>query len=503
MNDLISRTPRLALLGLLVLLSALLVSQTAFAQGNCINDLTGEDNLCASDYVSLSLLNNTARTCTPGDNVELTLAARLLASGEDRFDIGILLALDGGQADWGLCYHDFLPPPVSWGGYCSDQPATACLRDDQCASNDCVGGYNPDGGNPYYDAESATGFPDTCGDLEVEIETIRYLAPITVPCIDADGDGLLDIGAALSGDYAMDSACLVLDDTVPTDGTWCRFATVDVENVTVAAIGIQVGKQADPTELPEAGGMVTYTYTVENTGDVTVTLHTLTDTVYGWLWQWEDGDCQVPQTLGPGGIYSCTIHAEVTGTLGIHENTVTATATDPNQTVITGTARAEVLLVSMDPVIAVTKTAAPPTIQEPGGEIQYTVTIANNSDPNDPVTLTILQDSLYGDLTDPANPLIAGGTCATGTILPLESYSCGFRALVSGVSGNVITDIVTATVIDNERVEAQASDDATVTIVPHIPDTGMGLPGTVVAGGAMAVGLALLFAGVLARRRKA
>ena len=502
MNNLLSRTPRLALLGLLALLSALLISQSAFAQGNCINDVTDQDNVCASDYVSLSLSNDITGSCRPGTNVTLSLAARLLATGENRYDIGFFLALDGGQADWGSCHHDFLPPPLSWGGHCSDT-LTACLRDDQCASNDCVDGYNPDGGNPYYDAESATGFLDTCGDLEMGIETIRYLAPITVPCLDSDGDGFLDIGTALSGDNDTNTACLVLTDTIPTDGTWCRFATVDVENVTVEAIGIQVGKQADPTELPEAGGMVTYTFTVENTGDVTVTLQTLFDTVYGWLWQWEDGDCVVPQTLSPGGIYSCTIQAEVTGTLGIHENTVTATVTDPYQTVISGTARAEVLLVSQDPAITVTKAAAPPTVQEPGGEIQYTVTVANNSDPSDPVTLTTLQDSLYGNLIDPANPLIIGGTCATGTILPLQSYSCGFRALVSGVSGSTITDIVTATVIDDERTEAEASDDATVTIVPHVPNTGMGLPGTVVAGGAMAVGLVLLFAGMLVRRRRA
>jgi hypothetical protein len=264
---------------------------------------------------------------------------------------------------------------------------------------------------------------------------------------------------------------------------------------------IQLQKTAQPDELVEPGGWVTFTFALQNTSRVTVTIDSLVDSVYGPLQQWPGSTCSVPQTLGPAGFYACAIHAEVTGTLGVRQDTVTALGTSWYQEPVSNTATAEVLLVGLPPVISVAKVANPTTIKEPGGDILYSVTVTNNSAASDPVTLTSLTDDKYGNLTAAGNPAITASTCTLVTIQPKQAYACTFKAEVSGVSGKTIVDTVTAIGADDDGDPAQASDDAKVTIVAEPPDTGIGLRAAAVAGGAMVVGLALLLAGVLLRRR--
>ena len=491
------------LLGLLALLAILSIPQAALAQGGtCIDDLTGRDNPCAANDVGLTLLQNDIPTsCKPGELVTLHLTSKLIATANERYDIGVFLALDGGAADTGACAHDYLPPPLSAGGTCSVSGDT-CRKSADCpAGETCTGGYIPIGGNPYLDAEPESETPDLCGDLEQGVETIRYLAPVTVLCMDANGDGYLDIGTAVSWDNQRTNLCLTVSDAIPNTGAKCRFDRVTVGNVIVEPGEIQVTKVAVPTQVIEPGGEVTFTFTVLNPSTVEVALQTLSDSVYGALQEWADGDCEVPQTLSPGGSYECSIHAGISGAPGVHQDTVTAAGVDQYQNPVQDTATVQVELVGLAPAIAVTTTAAPTSIKEPGGLILYTVTVKNNSSPSDPVALTSLRDNIYGDLTDHNNPKIKESTCQLVTIQPQQTYGCTFKAQVSGASGAKIIDTVTAQGADDEGTVAQASDDATVTILPDIPDTGSGLPLAAVAGGAMAVGVALLAAAAVVRRR--
>ena len=49
--------------------------------------------------------------------------------------------------------------------------------------------------------------------------------------------------------------------------------------------------------MPETGGDVTFTFLVQNTGPVDVTLTSLTDTVFGDLSAYTGTTCVLPQTL--------------------------------------------------------------------------------------------------------------------------------------------------------------------------------------------------------------
>ena len=334
------------LLTFLAFLVAVPIPQPVVAQeGNCIDDLTGITNVCAADEVWLSYLRNSeGLTCMPGEMVTLNLEAWLLATSLERYDIGLFLALDGGAADTGSCEHYYLPPPLAMGGTCSVS-GDICTKDVDCPAGEvCAGGYDPEGGSgPYFDAEPEDA-RDECGDLEPGVDTHLQLDPIVVPCIDSDRDGFLDIGTAVSWDDQIDHACVSVDDATPSGPETCRYWTMDVTNVRVHPGRSQVQKFAQPEQLLEPGGWVTYTFVVENISEITFTVEGLLDSEYGPLEQ-AGGDCTLPQMLSPADVYTCSIQVEVIGEQGIHENTVSVWGTDWYKDPISTTARAAVSIV--------------------------------------------------------------------------------------------------------------------------------------------------------------
>ena len=79
------------------------------------------------------------------------------------------------------------------------------------------------------------------------------------------------------------------------------------------ALPTLVCASANPDKV-EAGTAVTFTVSVRNTSAEPVWLTSLTDSIYGDLDT--QGDCSVPQILGVGGSYSCSITKEVSGNSG-------------------------------------------------------------------------------------------------------------------------------------------------------------------------------------------
>jgi hypothetical protein len=91
--------------------------------------------------------------------------------------------------------------------------------------------------------------------------------------------------------------------------------------------------------------------------------------------------------------------------------------------------------------LIVTKTAAPTSVPETGGEVTYTVDVKNNAQ-NVSVTITEITDDIYGNLgtntpprTDNTCPGLIGDV-----LLAQATTSCSFKAVVSGNKGDTITD---------------------------------------------------------------
>ena len=104
--------------------------------------------------------------------------------------------------------------------------------------------------------------------------------------------------------------------------------------------------------------------------------------------------------------------------------------------------------------IDVTKTASPSSVIAPGGDVEFTVQITNES-PTESASIDVLDDSAYGNLDN-------RGSCAVPqTIAAGGSYACSFTEFVGGDPGDTHTNTVTVSGTSN-GVPVSAADAATV-----------------------------------------
>jgi uncharacterized repeat protein (TIGR01451 family) len=115
--------------------------------------------------------------------------------------------------------------------------------------------------------------------------------------------------------------------------------------------------------------------------------------------------------------------------------------------------------------IDVQKSADPTSVKEPGGPVNFTVTITNTSNLN--VTITNVVDSVFGDLDDTDG---SGVFDVPINLVPGEKVSKTFQRQVTGSGGQVHTNVVTASGTDQNGNPVSDSDDARVEITPRLID---------------------------------
>ena len=254
-------------------------------------------------------------------------------------------------------------------------------------------------------------------------------------------------------------------DTVTASGTDDEGNPVsDADSATVTVLdvpsAIELIKTADPTEVFEPGGNITYTFTVNNLSPVDwVTIDSLYDSIL--LDLNGQGTCEVPQILAPddaapGGpdSYSCTVIAPVEGNaFVVITNTATAEGFDDDGVDVMASDSATVDITNAPPLASLTKTATALLVT-------YAVEVCNDSDAES-LTLDDLDDDIYGDITS-----LASTTCVVPqTLQPAgetgDCYSCTFQA---ETTTSPTTDTVTGTVSDDDgSTPVTPSDSATVT----------------------------------------
>src|SRR5512134_3652930 len=132
-------------------LALLLVSAASSFAQTCVDDLTGVVNNCTANDVTIATLQvrpgGVIDPCSfVGDTAIVNVQATLVAGAAERYDIGIFIAEDGGDARTGTCEHEWLPPPLLGSGL-----------------------YDPTSGTgPFYQGELAN---DSCGDIEQNVNT--------------------------------------------------------------------------------------------------------------------------------------------------------------------------------------------------------------------------------------------------------------------------------------------------------------------------------------------
>jgi hypothetical protein len=403
----------------------------------------------------------------PGDTTSFSATFIFELSAQKRWDVGayfeILPDLLGDGALTGTCAIITLP-----------EDETPFTRPDGSVGNfvdldtTCTGSGCPEP-------------EDLCGDIDDENNPIFYdmkgarvqADTITASCVDSDGDGKLNLPNCTSWRQSgANELCFNGLDAFPGSPSKCNCNPTFQLPIDVPAATIQVVKSANPTSVDEPGGSVIFSVDVTNQSPFAgVTINVLDDDIYGDITQVQglitQTTCALPQALAAGVTYSCSFTAPVDGqgdTFQIDE--VTATGIDANGNELEDSDTARVDIVDLNPEMAITKTADPTSVAEPGGPVEFTVVVTNQSLLSlDELTLTDLNDDIFGDITQMGGSISATDCSVTQTIAAGGNYSCKFTADVSGPAFSMETDTVTATANDEEGNELQRSDPATVTIV--------------------------------------
>jgi len=365
---------------------------------------------------------------------------------------------------------------------------------------------------------------DTCADISKPPGSHLYEdALITMECLDADGDGQAEFTycSAWNNQADTEPVCDGTTATTPVPGTpsKCKCDAFDID-VFIRPEPPAISKSAGlPLTRPEPGGDYAFDISFKNESAASVFITglidhvdiggegTLYDTPLNLLGSTTLVDPTDPDTpegvylkdnsecvanfndltageLLPGATFSCSFTVTIVDrdlpddqSPELYKDVIKVVLADKNgDPVGDGTTCPAALgagagdncsdiktvdVTNVDPTITVTKTPSTKQVLEPGENVTFNVVVTSTSGNfDDPLTLTSLMDSDFGDLT--AYP---GSTCSTGALYLGTPYTCSFTAFISGNFGDPAhSNTVTAKAVDNENDEATAQGTAAVAI---------------------------------------
>jgi uncharacterized repeat protein (TIGR01451 family) len=327
--------------------------------------------------------------------------------------------------------------------------------------------------NSSVEPVALTGLSDVVGsDAAIDVSAVAGTTCALPQTIPAGGDHSCTFTLAVAGNAGhavTDTITATASDDEQHQVTASDDASVGIADV---APTITLAKTATPSSVPEPGGPVSYSLTLTNTSVEPVTITHLTDQVGTDpavdVTGIDGSTCHLPHTVALGGTYSCAFTLAVAGDAGaMVTDVVTATATDDDGGTTTAQAAASVSVTDVKPGITVTKTASTPSVPEPGAPVTYTATITNASP--EALTVTSLSDVVgAGSAVDVSG--ITGTTCVLPHALPIGgSYACTFTLAVAGNAGAIVTDVATATAVDNEGNSTTGEGGAGVAVSDVLP----------------------------------
>jgi hypothetical protein len=370
-------------------LVAALSASAAHAQ-TCAADLVPSVN-CESNDVDMATITATSITepCSgPGDMATVNFQVAVAANAGTRYDIGIFIATDGGNALNGQCLHTDLQPVAL-----TPTPAS--------------------GHGAYKDADG-----DACGDLEKPVVNLLDISNVQVVCRDDNNDGQLDIATLISWQQNIEpTPCTGPQDAIPGTSAKCRNDVVVVGNVpvptrtaTATATGTSTRTQtATITQSPTITRTATRTPTITATPTVTQTpTGTITDTPTATATSTATATATATNTR----TNTPTITQTPTSTAA-DTATVTATATDTATATATNTATATATATN-------TRTNTPTVTATPTNTATATSSVTNT--PTVTATRTNTQTSTATRTATPTSTATRTATAtATATRTPTNT----------------------------------------------------------------------------------
>ena len=230
-----------------------LFNAPALAQ-DCVDDLTGVTNNCTANDVSLGLIFATEEQiifCEAGEVIQVPLRASVVAGSQVRYDIGMFIAEDGGDARTGQCFHDFIRPVLG----------------KTCGGPLDLGTVDA-GGTCFQDQEVADSL-DICGDVlagEDNFYDLNGGDPVTLTCTpNPDDPTQVIVSHVVSWDNTSNNSCASIVDAVPNTKAKCSsgFSVVGGIQIIVEP-NIAITKTADE-DVINIGGTASYDIVVTNT----------------------------------------------------------------------------------------------------------------------------------------------------------------------------------------------------------------------------------------------
>jgi hypothetical protein len=181
-------------------------------EANCLRDLIQSQLTCASSDtnadVYISNCSTNEAVCVNNTDITVHLIVSVMSTAAFRYDIGVYVALDGGDGYSGTCNN------------------YALLNASSMMNND----LDLDSGKgPYYNADG-----DICGDVrKTDPPSLLDLGNITVPCIDTNGDGIPEIGIIVSWKNMNNDDCLGPNDAIPSEPSKCNAMRYNLTNIMV------------------------------------------------------------------------------------------------------------------------------------------------------------------------------------------------------------------------------------------------------------------------------
>ena len=183
---------------------------------------------------------------------------------------------------------------------------------------------------------------------------------------------------------------------------------------------ISITKSAEPTTYSAPATPITYSYAVENTGNVTLSAATVTDPMSGLSAIDCSSGSNVIASLAPGTTVTCTASYTTTQAdvdAGSISNTGTVEASPPSGSDVSDSSQLT-LAATQTPQISITKSADPTTYSGPGTQIIYSYAVDNTGN----VTLST------ATVTDPMSGLSAidcgSGSNVIASLAPGTTVTC-------------------------------------------------------------------------------
>ncbi|WP_344051080.1 beta strand repeat-containing protein [Planotetraspora silvatica] len=278
-----------------------------------------------------------------------------------------------------------------------------------------------------------------------------------------------------TGDYTVtqadiDAGSIVNTATASATPPTGTAITSNASTATVTAepaAGLALLKTASPSTVGTAGRTITYSYAIRNTGNVTLTGVTATDTAFSGTGTPPAVSCPMT-TLAPQASTMCTGTYAVTQAdvdAGSIVNTARASGTLPSGAVTTSTASTATVTATADPSLTLVKTATPRRVTSAGQRITYSYAIANTGD----VTLTDVTATDTAFSGTGTRPVI---TCPMTTLPPRTSTTCtgSYTVTRADIAADSIVNTATASGRRTSgAVTTSTASTATVTVYRGLP----------------------------------